>query len=240
VIGPPRRKSTSGARAPRPARPQCRGRGRRAAPAHAGAPTALRHPHPRANRSDRRRHARRSGDRGAARHSRGAAAAYHGRHKCEPQRFRSTAAAVARRQCITPRYIHKLFEGEGLTCFAFVLGRRLSRAPDAERSALWRPQHQLGRPPCRVRRSVLFRSCLPPTLRRHAVRDQAIRGTRRFVSPLIETFAAACRHRRRAVERRLLAPSITAWAHTAFPELRADRPYHHGRRKPTLTHTRRY
>jgi hypothetical protein len=24
----------------------------------------------------------------------------------------------------------------------------------------------------------------------------------------------------------LLAPSVTAWAHTAFPELRADRPYH--------------
>jgi hypothetical protein len=27
-------------------------------------------------------------------------------------------------------------------------------------------------------------------------------------------------------ERRLLAPSVTAWAHMAFPELRADRPYH--------------
>jgi hypothetical protein len=24
----------------------------------------------------------------------------------------------------------------------------------------------------------------------------------------------------------LLAPSVTAWTHTAFPELRADRPYH--------------
>jgi hypothetical protein len=23
-----------------------------------------------------------------------------------------------------------------------------------------------------------------------------------------------------------VAPSVTAWAHTAFPELRADRPYH--------------
>jgi AraC-like DNA-binding protein len=39
-----------------------------------------------------------------------------------------TAAAVARRQHVTPRYIHKLFEGEGLTFSAFVLDRRLSRA----------------------------------------------------------------------------------------------------------------
>jgi hypothetical protein len=23
-----------------------------------------------------------------------------------------------------------------------------------------------------------------------------------------------------------MAPSVTAWTHTAFPELRADRPYH--------------
>ena len=39
-----------------------------------------------------------------------------------------TAAAVAKRQRVTPRYVHKLFEGEGLTFSAFVLGRRLSRA----------------------------------------------------------------------------------------------------------------
>ena len=39
-----------------------------------------------------------------------------------------TAAAVARRQRVTPRYVHKLFEGEGLTFSAFVLGRRLSCA----------------------------------------------------------------------------------------------------------------
>lgn len=39
-----------------------------------------------------------------------------------------TVAAVARRQCVTPRYVHKLFEGEGLTFSTFVLGRRLSRA----------------------------------------------------------------------------------------------------------------
>ena len=39
-----------------------------------------------------------------------------------------TAAAVARRQRVTPRYVHKLFDGEGLTFSAFVLGRRLSRA----------------------------------------------------------------------------------------------------------------
>jgi AraC-like DNA-binding protein len=39
-----------------------------------------------------------------------------------------TVAAVARRQRLTPRYVHKLFEGEGLTFSAFVLCRRLSRA----------------------------------------------------------------------------------------------------------------
>jgi AraC-like DNA-binding protein len=35
---------------------------------------------------------------------------------------------VARRQRVTPRYIHKLFENEGLTFSSFVLGQRLSRA----------------------------------------------------------------------------------------------------------------
>jgi len=39
-----------------------------------------------------------------------------------------TVAAVAQRQCVTSRYVHKLFEGEGLTFSTFVLGRRLSRA----------------------------------------------------------------------------------------------------------------
>jgi AraC-like DNA-binding protein len=39
-----------------------------------------------------------------------------------------TATAVARRLRVTPRYIHKLFEGEGLTFSAFVLNRRLCHA----------------------------------------------------------------------------------------------------------------
>jgi AraC-like DNA-binding protein len=39
-----------------------------------------------------------------------------------------TAAAVARCQHMTPRCVHKLFEGEGFTFSAFVLDRRLSRA----------------------------------------------------------------------------------------------------------------
>jgi AraC-like DNA-binding protein len=39
-----------------------------------------------------------------------------------------SVAAVAARHCITPRYIHKLFENEGLTFSAFVLGQRLLRA----------------------------------------------------------------------------------------------------------------
>ena len=39
-----------------------------------------------------------------------------------------TVGAVAQRQRVTPRYVHKLFEGEGLTFSTFVLGRRLARA----------------------------------------------------------------------------------------------------------------
>jgi AraC-like DNA-binding protein len=39
-----------------------------------------------------------------------------------------TAAAVAQRQRMTPRYVHKLFEREGLVFSQFVLGRRLAQA----------------------------------------------------------------------------------------------------------------
>jgi AraC-like DNA-binding protein len=39
-----------------------------------------------------------------------------------------SVAEVAQRQRVTPRYIHKLFENEGFTFSAFVLGQRLSRA----------------------------------------------------------------------------------------------------------------
>src|SRR5215472_12623888 len=39
-----------------------------------------------------------------------------------------TAAGVAKRQGVTPRYVHKIFEGEGLTFSAFVLDRRLAWA----------------------------------------------------------------------------------------------------------------
>jgi AraC-like DNA-binding protein len=35
---------------------------------------------------------------------------------------------VANRHRVTPRYVHKLFENEGLTFSSFVLGQRLSRA----------------------------------------------------------------------------------------------------------------
>jgi AraC-like DNA-binding protein len=35
---------------------------------------------------------------------------------------------IARRHSLTPRYIHKLFENQGLTFSSFVLGQRLSRA----------------------------------------------------------------------------------------------------------------
>jgi AraC-like DNA-binding protein len=40
---------------------------------------------------------------------------------------RLRATAIAMRQGITPRYIHKLFEGEGLTLSRFVCGQRLAR-----------------------------------------------------------------------------------------------------------------
>jgi AraC-like DNA-binding protein len=39
-----------------------------------------------------------------------------------------TVAAVAQRQRVTPRYLHKLFESEELTFSNFILGQRLSRA----------------------------------------------------------------------------------------------------------------
>ena len=39
-----------------------------------------------------------------------------------------TIAKIARRHRITPRYVHKLFENDGLTFSSFVLGQRLSRA----------------------------------------------------------------------------------------------------------------
>ena len=39
-----------------------------------------------------------------------------------------SVAAVAKRQCVTPRYIHRLFESEGTTFMRFVLGVRLEWA----------------------------------------------------------------------------------------------------------------
>jgi len=39
-----------------------------------------------------------------------------------------SVAKIAKHQRVTPRYIHKLFENEGLTFSSFVLGQRLSRA----------------------------------------------------------------------------------------------------------------
>jgi hypothetical protein len=42
---------------------------------------------------------------------------------------------------------------------------------------------------------------------------------------IIERLATRSCHRF-GTGRLLLAPSLTAWAHTAFPELKADRPYH--------------
>jgi len=41
---------------------------------------------------------------------------------------RLTVTAVASRQGVTPRYVHKLFASEGVTFSEFVLGRRLAFA----------------------------------------------------------------------------------------------------------------
>ena len=38
-----------------------------------------------------------------------------------------SVAEIARRHRVTPRYVHKLFENEGLTFSSFILGQRLSR-----------------------------------------------------------------------------------------------------------------
>jgi AraC-like DNA-binding protein len=39
-----------------------------------------------------------------------------------------TVTAIAARQRVTPRYVHKVFESEGVTFSEFVLGRRLAAA----------------------------------------------------------------------------------------------------------------
>jgi AraC-like DNA-binding protein len=49
---------------------------------------------------------------------------------------------IASRHRITPRYVHKLFEDEGLTFSSFVLGQRLSRA------------HRMLSDPCRPERNI--------------------------------------------------------------------------------------
>ena len=41
---------------------------------------------------------------------------------------RLSVAEIAQRQRVTPRYVHKLFENEGLTFSSFVLGQRLARS----------------------------------------------------------------------------------------------------------------
>ena len=53
-----------------------------------------------------------------------------------------SVAEVARRHRVTPRYIHKLFENEGLTFSAFVArSAALARTPHPERPTPCRSQH---------------------------------------------------------------------------------------------------
>jgi len=49
-----------------------------------------------------------------------------------------SVAEIARRDRVTPRYVHKLFENEGLSFSSFVLGQRLSAISAASRSARMR------------------------------------------------------------------------------------------------------
>jgi hypothetical protein len=68
-----------------------------------------------------------------------------------------TVTAVAKRQRVTPRYIHKLFETEGLTFSEFVLARRLSHAYRILSGPRPGDYHnQLSGLWCWVRRSILL------------------------------------------------------------------------------------
>ena len=63
-----------------------------------------------------------------------------------------SVAEVAQRHRMTPRYMHKLFENEGLTFSSFVRDQRLARAHrHAEQSPACRSHHRLDRVRCRVR-----------------------------------------------------------------------------------------
>ena len=157
--------------------------------------SGLSSPYPRSNRGDCRRYARRLGGRRGARHPRGAAAGDHRRRKFEPRRLRSDACrgreaptgyAALRSQAVRGRRAHLLRLRSRPAAF--------TRAPDAERSAPWRPHYRLGGLRCRVRRSLPFQSRLPSALRRDAVGDQAISTAQQFASPLIEARVGAWRH----------------------------------------------
>ena len=82
-----------------------------------------------------------------------------------------TVTSVALRQRITPRYVHMLFEVEGITFSEFVLGQRLMRAHSMLCDPQFRRLKYHGHRLCgRVRRSVLFQSHLPPPLWRDSIR----------------------------------------------------------------------
>jgi AraC-like DNA-binding protein len=98
-----------------------------------------------------------------------------------------SVAEVARRHRVTPRYVHKLFENEGLTFSSFVLRQRLSRA----RRILSDP-HFADRNICSAAFDVgfgdlsYFQSHVSPTLCGNADGYQADGDEHRSAAPLIE------------------------------------------------------
>jgi AraC-like DNA-binding protein len=87
---------------------------------------------------------------------------------------------VADRHRITPRYLHKLFESEGLTFSSFVLGQApLPRTPNVERFEPCRSEHQHDRVRCGFWRPFIFQSCLPTVLRCYTQGGQAVVRERR-------------------------------------------------------------
>ena len=82
-----------------------------------------------------------------------------------------SVATVAARHRVSPRYLHKLFEREGVTFSEFVLDQRLTRAhrllSDPRRA---QREDRIGRLGCGLWRYLLFLSRVPPPLRSAADR----------------------------------------------------------------------
>jgi hypothetical protein len=76
---------------------------------------------------------------------------------------------VSTRSGVTVRYLHKLFESEGVTYSEFVLRERLARAYHNFPPFTAGDQHNRFRP--RVQRPVVLQQGVSPALQRDAIRD---------------------------------------------------------------------